>query len=104
MATLKMDGESLRAHEQLEESVRQELIRALRNVDEDWRRVLDSAQQLKAQAELQQTLLKELEALQDEEKDTRSWVEEQMRKLDFLDTPIQERLNKLQVGSEPEDI
>ncbi|MCJ8731015.1 hypothetical protein PDJAM_G00191160 [Pangasius djambal] len=98
MAGLKMDGKSLCDREELEESTRQELIQTLRNIVDEWRRVLDSAQQIKAQAELQQTLLKELEALQDEEKNTRSWVDEQMRKLDFLDkdTPIQERHSKLQ--------
>lgn len=100
MAALKMDGESLCAHEELDESARQELIRTLRNVDDEWRRVLDSAQQLKAQVVFQQTLLKELESLQDVKKNTRSWVDEQMRKLDLLDeeTSIQERLRKLQVG------
>lgn len=101
MAVLKVDGESFCAREELDESVRQELIGTLRNIDDEWQRVLDLAQQLEAQAKLQQTLLKELEALQDEEKYTRSWVDEQMQKLDFLDeeTPIQERHNKLQVGS-----
>lgn len=106
MAALKMDGESLCSRVELEESVQQELIQTLRNIDDEWRRVLDSAQQLKAQAELQQTLLKELEALQDEKKNTRSWVDEQMRKLDLLDqdTPKQEKHKKLQVGSKPEVI
>lgn len=106
MAALKMDGESLCAREELEESVRQEIIRTLRNLDDEWRRVLDSAQQLKAQAELQRTLLKELEALQDDVTNTRSWVDEQMRKLDFLDkdTSVQERHKQLQVGSKSEII
>lgn len=103
MAALKMDGESLCTHEELEESARQELIRSLRNVDAEWKRVLDWAQQLKGQVELQQSRLKELEALQEEEKSTLSWLDEQMKKLDFLDeeTPIQEKHNMLQVGSEP---
>lgn len=106
MATFKMDVESLCAREELEESARQELIQALRNVDDEWRRVLDSTQRLKAQAELQQTLLKELEALQDEEKNTRAWVDEQMRQLDILnkETSIQKRFHKLQVGLKPEVI
>lgn len=104
MTALKMDGKSLCAHEELEESVRQELSWAVRNTDDEWRRVLESAWQLKAQAEHQQVLLKELEALQDEEKNTLSWVNEQTRKLNFLDedTPIQERQIKLQVGLNPE--
>lgn len=106
MAALKMDGESLCAREELEESVRQEIIRTLRNLDDEWRRVLDSARQLKAQAELQRTLFKELEALQDDVTNTRSWVDEQMRKLDFLDkdTSVQERHKQLQVGSKSEII
>lgn len=104
MTALKMDGERLCAHVELEESVQQELIQALRNIADEWRRVLDLAQQLKAKAELQQTLLKELEALQDEKKNTRSWVDEQMQKLDFLDqgAPKQEKHKKLEVGSKPE--
>lgn len=104
MATLKLDGESLCAHEELEESARQELIQTLRHIDDEWRRVLDNAQRLKAQVVLQQTLLMELDSLQDVKKNTRSWVDEQMRKLDLLDaeTSMHERLTKLQVGLELE--
>lgn len=102
MAVLKVDGEILRAREELEESTRQELIGTLRKIDDEWQNVQDSAQQIEAQAKLQQTLLKELEQdLQDQEKDIRSWVDEQTRRLDFLnkETPINERHNRLQVGS-----
>lgn len=104
MAALKMDCESLCTHEELEERSRQELTQTVKNVDDEWRRVLDLAQQLKSQAELQQTLLKKLEAFQNEERYTRSWVDEQMQKLDFpnKETPVQERRNKLQVGSDLE--
>ncbi|TSV02080.1 Nesprin-2 [Bagarius yarrelli] len=98
MAALKKDGESLCACEELEECHRQEVLWTLRNAGDEWRTVLDLAQQLKTKSELEQTLLKEVKALQDEEKNIWSWMNEQMQKLDFVDreTLIQERTNKLQ--------
>ncbi|XP_062851798.1 nesprin-2 [Trichomycterus rosablanca] len=92
LAALKKEAERLCYHEELEEMRQQELVQTLRNVDDEWRRVLDLAQQLKAQAEFQQSLLRELESLKEQEKNTRSWIEEQMQKLNS----IQERGNKVQ--------
>lgn len=97
---MKKEVERLCYHEELEETNRQELVQTLKNVDDEWRRVLDLAQQFKAQAVFQQSLFRELESLKEQEKNTRSWIEEQMQKLIMhKDTSIQERRGMVQVSS-----
>lgn len=92
--------ESLCAREELEDDKQQELIKNLRSVEEEWRRLLDFTQQLKVQTEQQNSLLRELEAHQEQERSMRSWVEEQMQNLLDLDKdiPHQELREKVQVS------
>lgn len=99
LVALKGEGVALCAHEILEETRRQELVHTLKNIEDEWKRVLDLAQQLKHQAELQDTLHRELENLQAQEVSTQSWVREQLQMLHSLEKEIQpqEKLNKVQV-------
>uniref|UniRef100_A0AAR2KFY0 Calponin-homology (CH) domain-containing protein n=1 Tax=Pygocentrus nattereri TaxID=42514 RepID=A0AAR2KFY0_PYGNA len=88
LAALNKARENLCAHDELEDIKQQELLQNLRNIEDEWRRLVDSTQQLKSQAELQNSLLRELEALQAQERSVRFWVEEQRQKLDHLDKDV----------------
>lgn len=92
---LKEGVEALCAHEILEDTSKQELIYSLRNTEDEWKRLLDIAQQLKKQAELQDSLSRELQAFQAQEESVLSWIGEQLQTLHSLQP--QEKLNKVQV-------
>ncbi|XP_067242791.1 nesprin-2 isoform X14 [Chanodichthys erythropterus] len=98
LVALKEEGDALCAHEILEDTRRQELIHTFRNIEDEWKRVLDIAQQLKHQAELQDTLSRELKDLQAQEESTQSWVREQLQMLHCLGKELepQEKLIKVQ--------
>ncbi|KTF78168.1 hypothetical protein cypCar_00022230 [Cyprinus carpio] len=98
LVALKEEGDALCAHEILEDTRRQELIHTLGNIEDEWKRVLDMAEQLKHQAELQDTLCRELEDLQAQEESIQSWVREQLQMLRSLGKDLQphEKLNKVQ--------
>lgn len=102
LVALKEGGDALCAHEILEDTRRQELIHTLRNIEDEWKRVLDMAQQLKHQAELQDTLSRELKDLQAQEESYQFWVREQLQMLHCLGKELQpqEKLIKIQVRAE----
>lgn len=102
LVALKEECDALCAHEILEDTRRQELIHTLRNIEDEWKRVLDMAQQLKHQAELQDTLSRELKDLQAQEESYQSWVREQLQMLHCLGKELQpqEKLIKIQVKAE----
>lgn len=102
LEALKEEGDALCAHEILEDTRRQELVHNFRNIEDEWKRVLDMAQQLKHQAELQDTLSRELKDLQAQEESTQSWVREQLQMLHCLGKELQpqEKLIKVQVRAE----
>lgn len=99
---LKEELEALCNNEILEDARKHELIHSLRNMEDEWKRALDSAQQLKKQAELQDSLSRELQVFKDQEESARSWIGEQLQILHSLgkDFQPQEKLNKLQVKTE----
>lgn len=102
LMALKEEGDVLCAHGILEDTRRQELIHTLGNIEDEWKRVLDMAQQLKHQAELQDTLCRELEDLQAQEESIQSWVKDQLQMLHSLGKDLQphEKLSKVQVKTE----
>lgn len=57
------------------------------------------AQELKNQSELEQSLSKDLQDLQEQEESTQSWLKEQHLKIELLSegTRLQERMNGAQV-------
>lgn len=57
------------------------------------------AQELKNQSEIEDSLCKDLQDLQEEEESTQSWLKEQHLKIEFLgeETQLQERMNGAQV-------
>lgn len=99
---LKEECDALCSYEILEDTRRQELIHTHGNIEDEWKRVLDMAQQLKHQAERQDTLNMELEDLKDQEESIQSWVREQLQMLQSLGKDLQphEKLIKVQVKTE----
>lgn len=57
------------------------------------------AQELKNQAEFEDSLSKDFQDLQEQEENTQSWIKEQHLKIELLgeDTQLQERMNGAQV-------
>uniref|UniRef100_A0A9J7YPI6 Nesprin-2-like n=1 Tax=Cyprinus carpio carpio TaxID=630221 RepID=A0A9J7YPI6_CYPCA len=98
LVALKEECDALCSYEILEDTRRQELIHTHGNIEDEWKRVLDMAQQLKHQAERQDTLNMELEDLKDQEESIQSWVREQLQMLQSLGKDLQphEKLNKVQ--------
>jgi len=94
------------SREGLEEKRKQEIQLNLRSIDEELKKVLARAQELKNQAELQDSLERELQNVYTQEETTRSWVKNQKDGLDSLGTSthgtqnqIEERLSKVQVSN-----
>lgn len=103
MAALKSKGENLST--KLDESRKESIRQILTDVQEKLRTLMEIAQEHRNQAELQDSLAKELQAFQSEEKMIRSWVEELKQDLVSLgrsthgtQEQIEERLNKAQVS------
>lgn len=103
MAALKGKEENLCV--KLDESRKESVQQALRDVQEKLRKLMEIAQEHRNQAELQDSLSKELQTFQSEENKIRSWVEELKQALVSLgksthgtQEQIEERLNKAQVS------
>lgn len=94
-----MKGESLCSYEDLQEGKRQTIQQTLQDVVQEWTEVLLNAQELKNQSELEESLCKDLQDLQEQEESIQSWINEQQLKIKLLgeDTQIQERINGAQV-------
>lgn len=93
------------SREGLEEKRKQEIQLNLRSIEEQWKKVLASAQELKNQAELQGSLARELQNVCTHEESTWTWVKNQKDCLDSLEKSthgtqeqIEERLSKAQVS------
>ncbi|TRY90471.1 hypothetical protein DNTS_015631 [Danionella cerebrum] len=97
LAALKDELVALCSHEILEDTRRQELMRTHTIIESEWKRVLNLAQQLKQQADVQGTLCKELENLQAQEESTKIWLREKLQILQSLgkEQP-HEKLNTIQ--------
>lgn len=94
------------SREGLEEKRKQEIQLNLRSIEDELKKVLARAQELKNQAELQDSLARELQNVYSQEEITRSWVKKQKDGLDSLgksthgtQDQIEERLSKAQVSS-----
>lgn len=104
MAALNSKVENLCT--KLDESRKESIQQALRDVQEKLRMLMKMAREHKNQAELQDSLSKELQTFLSEEKTTQSWVEALKQDLVSLgrsthgtQEQIEERLNKAQVSN-----
>lgn len=95
-----MKGDSLFSYEDLEEDKFQTIQQTLQDVQREWTGVLMDAQELKNQAEFEDSLSKDLQDLQEQEENTQSWIKEQHLKIELLgeDTQLQDRMNGAQVS------
>lgn len=99
LSDLKMKGENLCSCEDLEEDKRQTIQHTLQNVQQEWMGVLMQAQELKNQSDLEDSLSKDLQDLQEVEENTQSWLKQQHLKTELLgqETQLQERMHGAQV-------
>lgn len=100
LADLKAKGDFLFSYEDLEEDKFQTIQQTLQDVQREWTGVLMDAQELKNQAEFEDSLSKDLQDLQEQEENTQSWIKEQHLKIELLgeDTQLQDRMNGAQVS------
>ncbi|XP_042565729.1 nesprin-2-like [Clupea harengus] len=83
----------------LGEERRRALLQALGGAEERWRGALQAAEEVRSQAELQDSLSRELQELSAQQESTLAWVQQQQKGLDSLDkhTPSDHRLSTAQV-------
>ncbi|XP_048093066.1 nesprin-1-like, partial [Alosa alosa] len=103
LSSLRARVESVCAREGVEEERRCALRETLGGAEEQWRGVLQAAQELRSQAELQDSLSRELQQLSTQQESTLAWVRELQQGLDALargthGSPehLEERLNRAQ--------
>lgn len=106
LATLRRKAEGLCFREGLDEKRKQEIHQNLRSIEEEWKKVMAGALELKNQAELQNSLSRELEIFYNQEDGISTWVKHQKDDLELLgkstygtQDQIEERLKKAQVSS-----
>ena len=82
-----------------EEERRRGLLQALGGAEERWRGALQAAEEVRSQAEIQDSLSRELQELSAQQESTLAWVQQQQQALDSLDkhTPSDHRLSTAQV-------
>ena len=83
----------------LGEERRRALLQALGGAEERWRGALQAAEEVRSQAEIQDSLSRELQELSAQQESTLAWVQQQQKGLDSLDkhTPSDHRLSTAQV-------
>ncbi|KAL2098631.1 hypothetical protein ACEWY4_005111 [Coilia grayii] len=98
LRSLRRQVESVCERDGLEEERRRTLQQALGDAEEQWTGVLRAAEEAQSQAELQDSLSRELQELCAQEESTLAWVQQLQQGLDSLDqhTPTAERLSTAQ--------
>lgn len=99
LAALKHTAGCVYTREGLKEVTRQSIQQTQRTLEQEWREVLDFAQILRNEAEIQIALDKELQDFNSQEEIFRTWVVELQELLESMDkdAPLQEILAKSQV-------
>lgn len=110
LTELRRHSQALSDQEDLEETVRLEAQHTLRDSEEQWRTVLQSAEDSLKKAELRYSLSRELEAFQVQAGSTRSWIRELQLQAEARGrgtqgsrAQLEERLSSAQVG-EPQTL
>ena len=96
---MKSRAQSLCEHQDLEESRRREVQQTVREVKEEWRRVLQEAEEALHTAERQNVLEGLFGAFETQKKSTQSWIKEKQKHLKYLGNQkkTEERLHTAQV-------
>ncbi|KAM3595037.1 uncharacterized protein V6R79_017444 [Siganus canaliculatus] len=95
---LRQQGQKLCGHQSLNESRRMEVQETLRRMEEQWRKVLQEAQDSLDQAENQAVAQRDLDAFRGQTEKFQSWNREQKQKLTSLSAqmPFDERMKVVQ--------
>jgi hypothetical protein len=78
---LKRRGQSLCEHQDLEESRRREVQQTVRDMEEEWRRVLQTAEETLTKAEMQSAVEGQLRDLETQKENSRVWIKGQHQHL-----------------------
>lgn len=99
LAALKYTGECVCTCEGLKEDARQSIQQTQGALEQEWREVLDFAQNLRNEAEIQVALDKEVQDFNSQEEIFRAWVIELQERFESLDkdAPLQEIVDASQV-------
>lgn len=100
MDDLRRQSQSLCERETLEESRKQDVLRAVKDAEEQWRAVLQAAEEALNKAEAQAALEEDVDAFRSQSEGVQSWIREQKQKLLSLGShmPFEERLRAAQVS------
>ncbi|KAJ8411706.1 hypothetical protein AAFF_G00153440 [Aldrovandia affinis] len=100
---LRQSGQSLSKQRDLEVNRRNGVLQTVRDSEEQWRAVMQSAEELRSQAEAQSSLLRETQAFEAQAESTRAWIRDLQQRLDSLNkgtegsqAEIEDRLQKVQ--------
>lgn len=99
LAALKHTAECVCSRKGFKEDTRQSILQTQRALEQEWREVLDFAEILRNEAEIQVALDKELQDFKTQEEIFRTWIiglQERVESLD-KDTPLQEIFIRTQV-------
>lgn len=99
LAALKHTGECVCCREGHKEDTKRSVQQTQRALEQEWREVLDFAQNLRNEAEFQVALDEELQDFKSQEEIFRTWLVQLQERFESLDkdTPLQEILTASQV-------
>ncbi|KAG7509989.1 nesprin-2-like [Solea senegalensis] len=97
LENLKSLSQSLCDHEDLDETRRQDIQRSLRDTEEQWREALQMAEDTLSEAEKQDLLDQDLDALKTLNESVQSWIRDQEEKLQSVHSHMQVE-EKIQVA------
>ncbi|CAG5866901.1 unnamed protein product [Menidia menidia] len=104
LTELRRQSQSLADQEDLEEHTKREAQQAVQDSEEEWKIILQTAENNLKKAEIQYSLSKELESFWTQENNTKTWVEDMQTKADSMGegtqgtkAQIEEQLNTARV-------
>lgn len=99
---LRIRSQGLSEHQDLNESWRQDVQQIVKDTEEQWRTVLQAAEEAVNMAVTQAALERDCDAFKTLTESVQSWIRDQKQKLMSLGvhTPFEERLQTLQVSSQ----
>lgn len=97
---LKQQCQSVCDNKGLDENKRREVQDAVKHTEEQWRKVLQAAEENLNKAETEAATDKDFDAFKSQSESTQSWIKEQKQKLSSLVShmPFEERLQVAQVS------
>jgi len=99
LASLQRQGKDVCSYKELDNERRSHIDQTQRAIEEEWRKVLQLAQELKNQVKREESLYRLIQTFCDQGEDTQSWIRRLRETMDSLrvTSSIQERLNGVEV-------